>query len=82
MFDKFKDECGVFGVYGHSEASKLEVYDARIHRPHEAPQLGIAGPVIVYTESGLSYPPIISVGSYPSFRIAAMSCAGVAMAGS
>ena len=23
MFDKFKDECGVFGVYGHSEASKL-----------------------------------------------------------
>ena len=23
MFDKFKDECGVFGVYGHTEASKL-----------------------------------------------------------
>jgi amidophosphoribosyltransferase len=23
MFDKFKDECGVFGVYGHSEASNL-----------------------------------------------------------
>jgi amidophosphoribosyltransferase len=23
MFDKFKDECGVFGVYGHSEAAKL-----------------------------------------------------------
>jgi amidophosphoribosyltransferase len=23
MFDKFKDECGVFGVYGHAEASKL-----------------------------------------------------------
>ena len=23
MFDKFKDECGVFGVYGHPEASKL-----------------------------------------------------------
>ena len=23
MFDKFKDECGVFGIYGHTEASKL-----------------------------------------------------------
>src|SRR5688500_20355767 len=23
MFVKFKDECGVFGVYGHPEASKL-----------------------------------------------------------
>lgn len=23
MFDKFKDECGVFGIYGHAEASKL-----------------------------------------------------------
>jgi amidophosphoribosyltransferase len=23
MFDKFKDECGVFGIYGHPEASNL-----------------------------------------------------------
>jgi amidophosphoribosyltransferase len=23
MLDKFKDECGVFGIYGHTEASKL-----------------------------------------------------------
>jgi amidophosphoribosyltransferase len=23
MFDKFKDECGVFGIFGHPEASKL-----------------------------------------------------------
>lgn len=23
MFDKFKDECGVFGIFGHKEASKL-----------------------------------------------------------
>jgi len=23
MFDKFRDECGVFGIYGHQEASKL-----------------------------------------------------------
>jgi amidophosphoribosyltransferase len=23
MLDKFKDECGVFGIYGHPEASKL-----------------------------------------------------------
>jgi amidophosphoribosyltransferase len=23
MFDKFKDECGVFGIYGHTEASKM-----------------------------------------------------------
>ena len=23
MFDKFRDECGVFGIYGHTEASKM-----------------------------------------------------------
>src|SRR5215510_3562716 len=23
MFDKFRDECGVFGIYGHPEASKM-----------------------------------------------------------
>ena len=23
MFDKFRDECGVFGIYGHTEAAKL-----------------------------------------------------------
>ena len=23
MFDKFRDECGVFGIYGHVEASKM-----------------------------------------------------------
>lgn len=23
MFDKFKDECGVFGIYGHAEAANL-----------------------------------------------------------
>jgi amidophosphoribosyltransferase len=23
MFDKFREECGVFGIFGHPEASKL-----------------------------------------------------------
>src|SRR5688572_9167469 len=23
MFDKFREECGVFGIYGHTEAAKL-----------------------------------------------------------
>ena len=23
MFDKFKEECGVFGIFGHPEASNL-----------------------------------------------------------
>ena len=23
MLDKFKDECGVFGIYGHAEAANL-----------------------------------------------------------
>ena len=23
MFDKFNDECGVFGIYGHPEAANL-----------------------------------------------------------
>ena len=23
IFDKFKEECGIFGIYGHHEASTL-----------------------------------------------------------
>ena len=23
MFDKFKDECGVFGIFGHPEAANM-----------------------------------------------------------
>src|SRR5437868_3549511 len=42
MFDKFKDECGVFGIYGHSEAANLTYLGlyALQHRGQEA--VGIA----------------------------------------
>ena len=32
MFDKFREECGVFGIYGHTEAAKLD-----LPRPLRAP---------------------------------------------
>ena len=38
MFDKFKDECGVFGIYGHAEAARLAYLGlyALQHRGQEA----------------------------------------------
>src|SRR3990172_4718784 len=38
MFDKFHEECGVFGIYGHREAANLTymgIYDLQ-HRGQEA----------------------------------------------
>src|SRR5690554_3196843 len=38
IFDKFKEECGVFGVFGHPEASSLSYYGlhALQHRGQES----------------------------------------------
>ena len=43
MLDKFKDECGVFGIYGHAEAAKLTYLGlyALQHRGQES--AGIVG---------------------------------------
>ena len=30
MFDKFKDECGVFGIFGHADAANLTYLGLRI----------------------------------------------------
>ena len=57
MFDKFKDECGVFGIYGHPEASKLTYLGlyALQHRGQES--AGIAtvseGAIGVHRKMGL-----------------------------
>jgi len=32
MFDKFEDECGVFGIYNHPEAANM-TYRAAASRP-------------------------------------------------
>ena len=39
MFDKFRDACGVFGIYGHTEASKMAYLGlyALQHRGKRAP---------------------------------------------
>src|SRR5688500_17451972 len=42
MFDKFKDECGVFGVYGHPEASKMTYLGLYALQHHGQESAGIA----------------------------------------
>lgn len=39
LFDKLKEECGVFGVYGHPDAASLSYYGlhALQHRGKKAP---------------------------------------------
>ena len=44
MFDKFREECGVFGIFGHAEASKLTYLGlyALQHRGQESAGLAAA----------------------------------------
>src|SRR3972149_6317656 len=44
MFDKFRDECGVFGIYGHPEAAKMAYLGlyALQHRGQESAGLASA----------------------------------------
>jgi amidophosphoribosyltransferase len=57
MFDKFREECGVFGIYGHSEASKLAYLGlyALQHRGQESAGIAAADGDLVRTVRAMGY---------------------------
>ena len=57
MFDKFKDECGVFGIFGNAEASKLAylgLYSMQ-HRGQESAGIVSADGNKLYTDRGMGH---------------------------
>jgi amidophosphoribosyltransferase len=57
MLDKFKDECGVFGVFGHPEAAKLAYLGlyALQHRGQESGGIVASDSQILRAERGMGY---------------------------
>ena len=57
MFDKFKDECGVFGIYGTPEASKLAYLGlyALQHRGQESAGIAASDGLKVRLSKGMGY---------------------------
>ncbi|MDP1572593.1 MAG: amidophosphoribosyltransferase [Vicinamibacterales bacterium] len=57
MFDKFKDECGVFGIYGHAEAANLAYLGlyALQHRGQESAGIAAADGTLVRTVRQMGY---------------------------
>ena len=57
MFDKFKDECGVFGIYGHPEASKLTYLGlyALQHRGQESAGIASSDGHVVRLSKAMGY---------------------------
>jgi amidophosphoribosyltransferase len=57
MFDKFREECGVFGIYGHSEAAKLAylgLYSLQ-HRGQESAGIAAADGDLVRVVLAMGY---------------------------
>jgi amidophosphoribosyltransferase len=57
MFDKFKDECGVFGIFGHAEASNLTYLGlyALQHRGQESAGIAASDGVHVRASKAMGY---------------------------
>ena len=57
MFDKFRDECGVFGIYGHAEAAKLAYLGlyALQHRGQESAGIATADGVRIRAVREMGY---------------------------
>jgi amidophosphoribosyltransferase len=57
MFDKFRDECGVFGIYGHSEASNLTYLGlyALQHRGQESAGIAAADGTTLRHSKAMGY---------------------------
>ena len=57
MFDKFREECGVFGIYGHAEASKLAYLGlyALQHRGQESAGIATADGSRIRTVRKMGY---------------------------
>ena len=57
MFDKFREECGVFGIYGHAEAAKLAYLGlyALQHRGQESAGIATADGVRIRAVREMGY---------------------------
>ena len=57
MFDKFREECGVFGIYGHSEAAKLAYLGlyALQHRGQESAGIATADGIRIRAVREMGY---------------------------
>jgi amidophosphoribosyltransferase len=57
MFDKFKDECGVFGIFGHPEASNLTYLGlyALQHRGQESAGIAASDGVRIRASKAMGY---------------------------
>ncbi len=57
MFDKFREECGVFGIYGHAEAARLTYLGlyALQHRGQESAGIVSSDGARLHTERGMGY---------------------------
>ena len=57
MFDKFREECGVFGIFGHEEASKLAYLGlyALQHRGQESAGIVSSDGHILHVERGMGH---------------------------
>jgi amidophosphoribosyltransferase len=55
MFDKFHEECGVFGIYGHPEAAHLTYLGlhALQHRGQESAGIVSSDEKVFYQEKGM-----------------------------
>jgi amidophosphoribosyltransferase len=57
MFDKFREECGVFGIYGHDEASQLAYLGlyALQHRGQESAGIVSSDGLHLHAERGMGH---------------------------
>ena len=57
MFDKFREECGVFGIYGHAEAAKLAYLGlyAMQHRGQESAGIATADGIRIRAVREMGY---------------------------
>jgi len=57
MFDKFREECGIFGIFGHEEASRLAYLGlyALQHRGQESAGIVSSDGKILYLERGMGH---------------------------
>jgi glutamine phosphoribosylpyrophosphate amidotransferase len=57
MFDKFRDECGVFGIFGHPEAANLAYLGlyALQHRGQESAGICTSDGTTVYTHKAMGH---------------------------
>ncbi len=57
MFDKFREECGVFGIYGHAEAAKMAYLGlyALQHRGQESAGIAVSDGVRVRAVRQMGY---------------------------